>query len=253
MVLKELDKYFRDYLDLDSYVRADASLNGLQVGDREQKISKVAFAVDACAESFRRAVSAGADCLFVHHGLFWGRPAAIAGGMYDRIKILMDSNLALYAAHLPLDLHETVGNNAALARQIGLEEIEPFGVYNGVKIGFKGVLPEAQTLDSVLDRMGTKREECLSVLPFGKDEIRRVAIISGGGATDVHQALEEDMDLYITGEVSHQIYHYCQEGQIHFAAAGHYYTETYGVREMARKLEQDTGLETLFIDLPTGL
>lgn len=253
MLMKDLDRYWRELLDLDSYVRVDASLNGLQVGDLDGEVKKVAFAVDACAETFKRAAAMGADCLFVHHGLFWGRPAAISGGMYDRIKILIDEGVSLYASHLPLDLHDEFGNNAALARQIGLENIEPFGLFGGVKIGFKGSLAKAMNLDEILNLMGIRRDECLSVLPFGQKDIKKVAIVSGGGATEVHQAMDEEIDLYITGEVSHQIYHYCLEGGINFVAAGHYYTETYGVKEIARKLKEDTGLDTDYIDIPTGL
>lgn len=255
MILKELDRYFQELLDLGAYARADASLNGVQVGDLEAPVKKVAFAVDACTETFRRARESGADCLFVHHGLFWGRPAPLTGGMYQRVRELLAGPLALYAAHLPLDLHAELGNNAALARQLKLKEIEPFGEYSGIKIGYKGILAEPLSLDAFIRRLGLSREECLAVLPFGKEEIRTVGIVSGGAASslDVNQALDENLDLYLTGEVSHQIYHYCLEGGIHFVAGGHYYTETYGVREMARRLAEDTGLETEFLDVPTGL
>lgn len=253
MILKDLDAYFSDLLDIPSYVRIDASLNGLQVGDLQAEVRKVAFAVDACQETFRRARQAGADLLFVHHGLFWGKPAALTGSLYERIRLLMEGPLALYAAHLPLDLHAELGNNAALARRMGLEEVEPFGIYNGVKIGFKGILPQPLGLDDALDRLGLTRETCLSLLPFGGETISRVAVVSGGAATEVYQALDEEVDLYITGEVSHQIYHHCLEGGIHFAAGGHYLTETYGVREVARRVSRDLGLETEFIDVPTGL
>ena len=140
-----------------------------------------------------------------------------------------------------------------MVRRMGLEEVEPFGVYNGVKIGFKGILPHPLTLDESLERLGLTRETCLSLLPFGKDRISRVAVVSGGAATEVYQAMDEEVDLYITGEVSHQIYHHCLEGRIHFAAGGHYLTETYGVREVARRVALDLGLETEFIDVPTGL
>ena len=241
MILKDLDAYFSNLLDIPSYARIDASLNGLQVGDVQAKVEKVAFAVDACQETFLRARQSGADLLFVHHGLFWGKPAALTGALYQRIKLLMDGPLALYAAHLPLDLHAELGNNAALARRMGLEEVEPFGMYNGVKIGFKGILPEPLSLDDALDLLGLNRETCLSLLPFGGERISRVAIVSGGAATEVYQALDEEIDLYITGEGSHQIYHYCLEGGIHFAAGGHYLTETYGVREVARRLNRDLG------------
>lgn len=134
--------------------------------------------------------------------------------MYQRVRELLAGPLALYAAHLPLDLHAELGNNAALARQLKLKEIEPFGEYSGIKIGYKGILAEPLSLDAFIRRLGLSREECLAVLPFGKEEIRTVGIVSGGAASslDVNQALDENLDLYLTGEVSHQIYHYCLEG-----------------------------------------
>ena len=255
MKLKELDRYFQELLDLGTEMPADNSLNGLQVGNLEAPVKKVAFAVDACIETFRRSQEAGANCLFVHHGLFWGHPEALTGGMYHRIRHLMRDSLALYAVHLPLDLHAELGNNASLARHLRLEEIRPFGEYGGIKIGIKGTFPKAMSLDGILHRLGISREECLAVLPFGKEEIHSVGIISGGAASSsiVQQVLDEELDLYLTGEVSHQIYHYCLEGGIHFIAGGHYYTETYGVRAVAHRLAEDTGLETEFLDVPTAL
>ena len=163
--------------------------------------------------------------------------------------------MALYAVHLPLDFHGELGNNVSMARQLGLEEIQPFGKYGGIKIGAKGVLSAPMSLGGILRRLGLLRDNCLAVLPFGKEEIRSIGIISGGAASSsiIDQVLDEELDLYITGEVSHQIYHYCLEGGIHFVAGGHYYTETYGVKAAARRLAEDTGMETEFLDVPTGL
>ncbi|MBI9101135.1 MAG: Nif3-like dinuclear metal center hexameric protein [Spirochaetales bacterium] len=253
MTLTELDLYFRDYLELADYEQSDVSLNGIQIGEGSREVKKVAFAVDACMETFIRAVREGADMLFVHHGLYWGTPIRITGDFYKRIKYLLDNNLALYAAHLPLDSHPEVGNNARIAMQMGLQSIEPFGAYHGKMIGCKGVLPGTMDLDGVLGLLGLDRDGCHAVLPFGKREIRTIGIISGGGTRDVAQAMEQNLDLYLTGEVSHQIYHSCMEGGIHYIAAGHYFSETFGVRAMAEKMTQTMGLETVFVDVPTGL
>jgi len=253
MLIRDVEKYLTGLLDLEAFARADVSMNGLQVGDSSREVRKVAFAVDACLDSFLRAADAGAGLLVVHHGLYWGAPVPVTGDFFRRISCLVERGLALFAAHLPLDSHPEVGNNAALAAALGLEQVEPFGLYHGLKIGCKGVLPRPASLDGVLESLGLTRQDCLSVLPFGGDTIRTVAIVSGGAASDVVQAMEEGADLYLTGEVSHQIYHACLEGRICFAAAGHYFTETFGVRALARRLQKDTGLETVFIDVPTGL
>ncbi len=238
---------------MDEAERADASLNGLQVGRAEAEIKRAAFAVDACMESFRRAAEAGAQLLFVHHGLFWAKALALTGDLYRRIRFLMENDLALYAAHLPLDMHPEFGNNAGLAKDLGLVDSEPFGDYHGLMIGLKGRLPQPLSLDEVIDRIGLDRKSALGLLSFGPETIGSVAVVSGGADKEVGQALDEGVDLYITGELSHQVYHTCQEGGINLLAGGHYHTETFGPRLLAEKCAADTELETLFIDVPTGL
>ncbi len=253
MTVKDLDQYFRALLPIDELEGIDYSLNGVQVGRFEKPVNKVAFAVDACRESIERTAEMKADMLFVHHGLFWGKELAVTGAHYRRLASLIGHDVALYAAHLPLDMHEEFGNNAGLARQLGLVDLRPFGSFRKVKIGYAGRLPEPGNIDSVLGRLGMSRDETLGVLSFGPEKISTVAVISGGADKEVDQAIAEGADLYVTGELSHQVYHTCQEAGINLIAAGHYRTEIVGVRLMAGKLKKDTGIETCFIDLPTGL
>jgi dinuclear metal center YbgI/SA1388 family protein len=253
MTVAELDSYFRRLMAIDEIGSADASLNGLQVGRADAEVGKAAFAVDACMETFRRSAERGAQLLFVHHGLFWGKPVAVTGEHYERLRFLIEHGIALYASHLPLDMQPEFGNNAGIARQLELERAEPFGDYHGISIGIKGRLPKALSLDAVLDRIGLDRSTALGVLPFGPETVRNVAVISGGADKEVGQALIEGMDLYITGELSHQVYHTCQEGGINLIAGGHYHTETYGPRLLAERCAADLDVETEFIDVPTGL
>jgi dinuclear metal center YbgI/SA1388 family protein len=253
MKIRELDAYIRTLLTIDEMTGTDNSMNGLQVGRFDKEVTRVAFAVDACLESITRAAEGGAEMLFVHHGLFWGREQPLVGPFYQRIAALIEHDLALYAAHLPLDMHPQYGNNAGLALRLGLVDLLPFGAYKKVKIGYKGRLPEALTLDQLLGRLGMQRDELPGFLSFGPDEISTVAVISGGADKEVEQAIAEGVDLYLTGEISHQVYHQCQEAGINLIAAGHYRTETVGVNLLADKIAEDKGLETFFIDLPTGL
>ena len=256
MTLSGIDEYFRGKLLIGELEQTDLSLNGIQVGaeDADQfEVGKAAFAVDACMESFERAAEAGADLVFVHHGLFWGRPLAVDGQHYRRLRFLMEKGIALYAVHLPLDLHPEFGNNAGICETLGIEKPEPFGEYRGIKIGFKGELPSPMTIDQVSDALGLTRERALAVLPFGPEQIRSVAVVSGGGADDVYQAMDEGVDLFITGDASHQIYHPCLERGINLISGGHYHTETWGVRLLSRRVAADLGIETVFIDVPTGL
>lgn len=256
MLLDKVDAYFKENLQIEQLRSVDVSMNGIQVGTAEDgdfEVKKAAFAVDACMETFERAAEAGADLLFVHHGLYWGKPLPVAGSHYRRLKTLIDNNIVLYAAHLPLDIHPDFGNNAGICSSLGIKNPESFGEYRGIKIGFKGELVTPKSLDGVLEDLGLSRERALSVLPFGPDLIKKVAVVSGGGADDVYQAMDEEADLYITGDAAHQIYHPCLERGINLICGGHYHTETWGVRLLAEKTTADLGIETVFIDVPTGL
>jgi dinuclear metal center YbgI/SA1388 family protein len=253
MNLKDFDLWCRSFLAIEELGRIDDSLNGVQVGRSSTPLELVAFAVDACAESIRRARAAGAQLLFVHHGLFWGRPARVEGLLLERMRLLLGADMGLYACHLPLDKHPEVGNNAVLAARIGLGEIRPFGSYHGVDIGLRGVLDPKLGLDEIIARVLPDGSRPRTLIPGAAREIGSVAVVSGGAAMEAFQALDAGIDLYVTGEPSHSIYHAVVEGGMGFLAAGHYATEVWGVQAVAERLSRETGLKTLFIDLPTGL
>ncbi len=253
MNIKEFDSWAKEILNFDETSRVDSSLNGLQVGQGNREIKKIAFAVDASLESFRRAVQLNADMLFVHHGLFWGREIPVCGAHYKRMEVLIKNDLALYAAHLPLDMHGEFGNNAGLSSILGLENIESFGAYKGVKIGFKGVLNKALTREEILEKVFGGWDNSIKMLPFGKDKIESVALISGDAPFELTQAIEDGIDLYLTGESSHVLYHTALEAGINVIFGGHYATEIYGVKLLAKKVAEELSLETVFIDIPTGL
>jgi dinuclear metal center YbgI/SA1388 family protein len=254
MTIRDFDVWCKAFLEIDALASIDDSVNGIQVGGGGDSIlGKVAFAVDASHESIRRAAEAGAQLLFVHHGLFWGGKVRVVGNLRGRLKLLLDADLALYACHLPLDRHPEVGNNACIARALGLEDLEPFARYHGVTIGCKGVFSRPVSLDDALARLGPAASGPRCIVPSGPAAIRSAGIVSGGGAMEALQALSEGLDLYITGEPSHSVYNDLVEGRMHFAALGHYATETFGVKAVAERLALEKGIETLFIDLPTGL
>ena len=131
----KLDDFFKSFLEIEGFSSSDNSLNGIQVDNDGTGIRKIAFAVDAAMESFKQAAAINAGMLFVHHGLFWGAPLRLTKNYRERIKFLLDNNICLYAAHLPLDQHPKFGNNAVLSELLGLDNIEPFGLYHGRKIG----------------------------------------------------------------------------------------------------------------------
>jgi dinuclear metal center YbgI/SA1388 family protein len=251
MQLKEFDRYLRDLLAIDDCEGRDPSLNGVQVGDLKKEIHTIAFAVDASMESFRRAAEKGADLIFVHHGLLWSVQKRIIRNLYHRIQFLMANDLALYAVHLPLDMHPELGNNISIAQQLGLTMLEPFGEYKGIKIGYKGILPEPASLDAVKDMLLSKKEHCLGALPFGPDKINTIGIVSGGDPKSGLQAIAEGLDLFITGDASHEIYHDCLEGGINVLFAGHYATEVWGIRKVAERLKHTSAQQSPGSE-PTG-
>ncbi len=253
MNLSELDAWCRSFLEIEPFRKIDDSLNGVQVGRSAGPVTRVAFSVDACAETIRRAAEENAQVLFVHHGLFWGSPVRIEGALLERVRTLLDRDIALYACHLPLDAHPEYGNNAVLARMLGLSEVKPFGVYKGIPLGFQGSLDPAVSMEEAVRRILPDGSKPRTVLPFGPGGIRSAAVVSGGAPHELFEAVEEGLDLYVTGEPSHSIYHAAQEAEINFLAAGHYATEVWGVRAVAEKLARETGVETVFLEVPTGL
>ena len=255
MTLNELNRYFNSFLRKEDY-DSDISLNGIQISNSlpdEKQITKVAFAVDACEESAVKAAEAGAQALFVHHGLFWGHCQTITGTHYKRVAAFIKNDLALIAYHIPLDANEFVGNNFGLAKRIGLEKIRPFGKWRGMTLGAAGELPKEVSIDELVKKLFPNGEKPAHIFPFGKESIKKIAVISGGAGEDFYQAVKIGADAYITGEVGHESYHEIKESKINVIAGGHYNTETIGVRSVQKRLEEDKGLETVFIDIPTRL
>lgn len=255
MNLIEIDEFFNSFLHKENF-SADPSLNGIQIQNSEpekKQIKKIAFAVDACEATALAAVEEGADVLFVHHGLFWGGCEKITGSHYKRIAAFVKNDLALCAYHIPLDANNPYGNNFGMAARLGLQNTKAFGSWRGMDIGVKGELPQALTIDELAQKVLRPGKKPNCVLAFGKEKIRTVGIISGGAGDDVDQAVEQGLDAFITGEFAHEQYHYAKEMSINVIGGGHYETETVGVSLVAEKVFQETGIETVFIDLPTGL
>ncbi|OQY38922.1 MAG: Nif3-like dinuclear metal center hexameric protein [Spirochaetaceae bacterium 4572_7] len=251
MKLQELEKELSDKLNLNLFSASDKSLNGVQVGDLEQEITKIALLVDASMEGFKQAKKIGANLIIVHHGFFWGSPLAIKGTHYHRVKFLIENNIALYAAHLPLDAHLELGNNAGIAKLLDLKDIEPFGQYRGNLIGIKGKLKNQITLNEVKNRIVGQGEPAY-IIPGGKPKISTIAIISGGAPHSVNEAIAENIDLFITGDISHEVYHTCIEEKINMISAGHYATEIHGVKQVGEWIKSTFDIDSIFIDIPTG-
>lgn len=243
----ELNDYLDTYLNCPEF--NDLGPNGLQVEGKES-ILKIITAVSAGVELFEKAKEKNADAVLVHHGIIWNfeRPV-YRGGYKQRVKLLLENEINLFAYHLPLDAHQQVGNNAEIARILGLNNIQPFGEYNGQYVGFKGELPGIEA-NAFFKLVKEKINPNLISFPFGPDKIYKVGIISGGAQKDVKQAVEEELDLFLTGEASEHILNYVKEEKIHFISAGHYATERFGVLALGKHLEKQFDVDVEFIDIP---
>ncbi|QFU82684.1 Nif3-like dinuclear metal center hexameric protein [Natronorubrum aibiense] len=242
-------------LRTDDYADVDASANGLQIGPDSGAVDHVAFAVDGVRETVDRAVDADADVLVTHHGLSWDGFDRVTGRTYDRIAPLIEHDLALYVSHLPLDGHQELGNAAGVADVLGLEECAPFGELGPEHIGQRGTAAESYTIDELCARLEDRLEtggQPVRSLAFGPDEIEEVAIVTGSGTDWLDEAVDAGVDALVTGEGKQKAYHEAKEAGIHVVLAGHYATETFGVRAL-QDLVDSWGLETSYIEIPTGL
>ena len=231
----------------------DSSNNGLQV-ENNGRVTKVCCGVDASMEFFEAARDAGANLLICHHGLSWGNSLArISGLNYSRIKFLIENDMALYAAHLPLDAHPRYGNNAQIAKALKLKKLKPFGIYNGSYIGFQGVFESTVSYAAFKKQVAAVTgSQNLQTMDFGKKRIKSVAIISGGAAGEIAEAGEKGIDVYLSGEPGLSAYSLAQEYGINAIFAGHYATETFGVRALGELLAKRFNIkaETLDFKVP---
>ena len=250
MKLEDLTAYLDGYLRIREVSDYPGALNGLQVGN-SGSVNRLGVAVDACQATIEAAVALDADLLLVHHGLFWDGLQPLAGVRWRRFAPLFSHDVAVYSAHLPLDLHPEVGNNAVLARRLGLRDLDWFGDDHGNLLGAAG------TLDITREELVARVAKTLAVephvIPAGGDRVHRVGVITGGGGSMIPQAVEAGLDAYITGEGQHHTHFYAEEHGINVIFAGHYATETVGVKALAEHLQERFGLAWEFIDHPTGL
>jgi dinuclear metal center YbgI/SA1388 family protein len=229
----------------------DLGPNGLQVpGGRD--VTRVVTGVTAQRALIERAVELDAQLVLVHHGLFWDfHPTGLTPVLAERLRLLFVHDIALAAYHLPLDAHPAVGNNALLAERLGCERHEPFGEVRGRAIGRTGEF-EGDGLSAMeffaRVREVTGREP--TVFAGGGDRVRRVGIVSGSAADLLPAAIAAGLDAFVTGEPREHVMADALEGGIHFVAAGHYATETFGVRAVGDWLAERFGIDHIWVDLP---
>jgi dinuclear metal center YbgI/SA1388 family protein len=236
------------------------ALNGLQV-ENSGSISAVVAAVDASLatiEGLKRGSHQGPGVmLLVHHGLFWDGAHPLTGRRYQRVRSLLGQDAALYSAHIPLDLHPEVGNNAVLARALDLSDTVPFGTHRGVLIGLAGTVPSAiATLPRLVQRLASSLgidATNVRLIPGGPERVTRVGVITGAAGSAIGQARDAACDTFISGEGPAHTYFDAMEWGVNVIYAGHYATETVGVRALAERLGRQFDLPWEFHDHPTGM
>lgn len=243
--LSEIVDYCDDRVNLAGVPDFPGSHNGLQFENRGE-VSRIGAAVDAGLLPFQRAVERGIDFLIVHHGMFWDPLVPITGPAYRKVKTLLQGNLAVYGAHLPLDLHPEIGNNVLLAQKIGLDPVDTFLPYEGNDVGTIAAGP--------IDRadLGGRLKEAFPgvfrAVEFGREKLERVAILTGSGQSAIPFLKAAGVDTLITGEVKQNAFNQAQELELNLYLCGHYRTETLAVSALAREVGEKFGLPWEFIE-----
>lgn len=250
--LADITAFLDSFLEIESIRDYPGAVNGLQI-ENSGSISRVVAAVDASLPVIEEAADVPGTLLVVHHGMFWQGVQTITGPARRKIKAALEGDLALYSSHLPLDLHPDCGNNILLARALGLLDIAPLPVdqKSGLSMGLIGSWQgrRADFLKTTSAAVGGPVHHC----PGGPAEIRRVALITGGAGSEVASIAVSGADTFVTGEGPHWSYPLAEELGINLFYAGHYATETFGVRALAERVSNDFSITGTFIDHPSGL
>lgn len=229
----------------------DYSYNGLQV-ESNYDIENIYGGVDSTMEFFKKASNLHNALYIVHHGIFWkNNDPRIINSNYLKINFLLNNNSSLYASHLPLDLHETYGNNISLLEFLGAEKdsIAPFGLYHGIFIGFRGKFKNPIAIENISKKLEIIAKDKVYTFPFGKREIKTIGVVSGGGSFAGTEALKLNLDLFLTGETDHTLYTFANDSKLSVIFATHYATETFGVKNLGNLLSQKFNINFTFIDL----
>ncbi len=248
--LNEIVSFLESELRTASIPDYSGAVNGLQL-ENDGRVERVVAAVDASLPVIEKAAAGGPGLLLVHHGMFWQGVRPVTGAFYRKIKIAMDAGLAIYSSHLPLDVHQEWGNNIGLANAIGMADPIPFlekrGIFAGLRGSWKG------TRDELADAVSKAVGGPVTICAGGKERISTVGIITGGAGGEVEDVAAAGVDAFVTGEGPHWSFPLAEELGLNVFYGGHYATETFGVKALAKALEGKFGLSATFIDHPSGL
>lgn len=244
----------QSYLDKELRIAEidDACVNGLEVAGREE-IKTIVFMVDASEQGFVEAVKCHADMIIVHHGAFFGMVKRLTGNLYNRLRVLFENNISLYAAHLPLDIHPVWGNNAQIARILNLKNVQHYTVDKYENLLVMGDLPEQMSFNEFVELISSKINPEPRFLQFGPEAVKKVGIISGSGSDAAEIVARYGADVLLTGESKLSAYHAARESEINIVFAGHYCTEIFGLKALKDHIADKFNVQTYFLDIPTEL
>jgi dinuclear metal center YbgI/SA1388 family protein len=248
--LSEIVDYTNDYLHVEEIEDWPNALNGLQI-ENSGKVTKIGAAVDVSTRVLTAAAKKNVDLLVVHHGLFWPGLQSVTGSLRRQLKVAFENDIALYSAHLPLDVHPKVGNNARLAAALGLRSTKPFFEEKGELIGVRASFPGSR--EDLIRKFRRAIGGSVKTFNFGPKNPKRVGIITGGAGSEIYRVANEKIDTFITGEAQHWAAIAAEELEINLILGGHYATETFGVKALAAHLSERFKAPWEWLRFPTGL
>jgi dinuclear metal center YbgI/SA1388 family protein len=248
--LSKLVRYVDDYLRIREIEDWPNAVNGVQI-ENSGRVTKIGAAVDVSTRVLTQAAKKGVDFLIVHHGLFWPGLRPVTGTLRQQLKLALENDIALYSAHLPLDVHPKVGNNARLVALLRLKSTQPFLEEKGQLIGLKAraSLPRGELAQRLRKALGGP----VKAFNFGPKRTNTLGIITGGGGSEIDRVAREKIDTLITGEAPHWAAVAAEELGMNLLLGGHYATETFGVKALAAHLSKRWNVPYAFISCPTGM
>jgi len=248
--LSDIVTYTDDFLRIREIGDWDNALNGLQIENSGQ-VTRLGAAVDVSTRVLTEAAKRNVDLLIVHHGLFWPGLQPVKSALRRQLQLAFENDIALYSAHLPLDIHPKVGNNAQLVAALGLKSAQPFLEEKGQPVGLKAPasMPRSELIRKLRKALGGP----VKVFNFGPKQTRTIGVVTGGAGSEIYRVAQENIDTFITGEAPHWAAVAAQELGMNLLLGGHYATEVFGVKALAAHLSKRFGIPWGFIDCPTGL
>lgn len=247
--LKDIVEFLDRNLSTSEIPDYSGAHNGLQL-ENNGEVSRIATAVDASLATIEKAVEEGADLLLVHHGLFWQGVQKLTGGQFRKLKAAFDGNLAIYSSHIPLDVHPEWGNNAILAERLGLQVTRTFLPWKGIELGLAG--PWEGSWEDLEKKIAREVGGIISSTR-ARPEVGTLGVITGGAGSEVESVRDAGIDTFLTGEGPHWSFPLAEEIGLSVVHAGHYDTETFGVRRLGAVLEEEFSIKSGFLAFPTGL